>query len=397
MKINMDRSLLLFLFSPWFCLATIFQDIYHRKSVGFVLLAAIFGVLSYLYVPSNSADKSYYFNLHQYFSEISFAQGMDYIRTRMTDMVFYILILISAQVGLSLSVLSGLVTFFTILIIFFIYQSAIESQPISRLMALLGLLTLIGTLSLPTLFSGIRFYLGVSFALLGIYLVLLSGRGVAGALVLFAATLSHFSMIGIAVIVMTYAVVGRPHRLLSVLYLSSFYFVFGGELNVLLLIPLIDLDPLYLEKALSYMHEKEFVISNRGHEIYLFFKGLWFYLVSWYALINLNNRDNPWYSALLLILILCNGTYAFPYIFSRFAMLATLIFVFSVVLDISRTRRNLLFGAFFFSICVCTTALDIWVQRDSFAVSFVRAEAVSWPTLIVFDPVDGVTFDKGTL
>ena len=220
-------SFLFFCFSPWLSLPFAFNDIYKFRKSGFICVAGCFGVLSYLYLPQNSSDKSYYFNLHDYFSGIGLLESYYYILYNFEDITFYFLIALFGNFGLSLSLLSGLLTFTTISIFFFVFYQTIRYVNISRSSNILLFFCLILCISLPPLFSGIRFYLGVSFCLLSIYFFYFKNSLVWAAIVgIFTSTI-HFSMAPLFLVTLLAYSTRRYPGILRFVYFLSLLFIIG--------------------------------------------------------------------------------------------------------------------------------------------------------------------------
>ena len=147
----------------------------------------------------------------------------------------------------------------------------------------------------------------------------------------------HFSGFIFTFVTLLYILFGQNFNLLKSAYIFSFLFLIIPPIlfvsTVLDFIPYIDIDLYYIEKYLGYVGE-EFEVSNTGHAIYLFVGSLWYFLMSFYALININNKkSNKWLPALIISLIFANMTYAFPDVFVRFGYVACIIFIFVLMHD----------------------------------------------------------------
>ena len=130
MKIS--SSLLVFTISPILSIFHILRDIYNNKIIGYVLASLFFFLLSYLYIPSDGGDKSYYIKLYNYFSTIEFSEGVLYIKDKLDDFTLYFLLLIFSQLGISHSLLFGLITATTVCILFVIFYNSIVEFKVSK-------------------------------------------------------------------------------------------------------------------------------------------------------------------------------------------------------------------------------------------------------------------------
>jgi len=395
------KSALLFLMSPVLSIPLIFRDIYLNKKAGYILFVGIFFILSYFYIPSSGGDKSYYFNLYNFFSSMSFEDAILYIEKNMTDVTFWYLILIFSHLGISFSFLAGSVTAISMGVLFYIFHKSVIENKLSKFMIFTLFATLICSLSLPPLFSGLRFYFSLSFVVLGLYLSLVKNQTLKGLISLLFASSIHFSTVVFFIATFLYILFQKNLKLLKILYFFSFIFLFVPAEYFLLffvnLLPYVEIDIIFLQKYLSYFGVKEFVITNTGHAIYIFFGKLWYYLITIYALLNINRAENKWFSILLILLVFANITFLFPYVFNRYGLIVLVAFVFVLINDYKKYKYNNFFVLLFLIISILTTCLDVLIQRDNFKDSYERVGLLTLPTMLLIDPTDERIFDKGNL
>jgi hypothetical protein len=303
--------------------------------------------------------------------------------------------MMSASVGISFPVLSGIVTGISLGIIFAIYRRTVTKANLSKFMKLVLFVTLIGSISLLSIFSGMRFYLALSFVILGLYYCIVNDKKTVGLIALLFASSIHFSVMIFFLAACFYLLVNRNLLILKIAYLLSFYFVFFSPL--LLLAPFLGIESIYAMKLLGYTGGKEFEITNSGHAIFLFFNKIWYFLITFYVLVNLRRNRDGWFQALLMLLIVANFTYTFPYIFNRYAYIILVVFIFVLVEGYRVYRYNYFFIASYFILSMMTTSLDILVDRNHFRDSFVRIYALTLPTMLAVDPIEGKQFTKGTI
>jgi len=363
--------------------------------VGYFWLVILFSLLGYLYIPGNNGDKSYYIHLYGYFSSISIHQAVAYINKEMADFIFYYIIMVCASVGVSFSVLSGIVAGSTLGIIVVIYRKTIAEANLSKLMTLVLFMTLIGAISLLSILSGMRFYLSLSFVILGFYYCIVKDKKTVGLIALLFAATIHFSAIIFFLAGLLYLLFNKHLLTLKTAYLLSFYFVFVSPLE--LLAPSIGIESIYVDKLLGYTGGKEFEITNSGHAIFLFVNKIWYFLFTLFVFINLRHNRDGWFQVLLILLIVANFTYSFPYIFNRYAYITLVVFVFVLVENYRVHRLNYFFITSYFILSMTTTSLDILVDRNHFRDSFVRIYALTLPTIMAIDPLEGKRFTKGTI
>ena len=357
-------------------------------------------ILSYLYIPSQGGDKSYYINLFNYFSTIEFNEGFKYIRTKLDDFTLYFLILIFSQLGISFSILFGLISGITIGVLFYLFYKSADEFNLSKFSTLFFFAILLCTISLPSFFSGIRFYFALAFNILGLYLCFTKNKGFKGLLSIIFATSIHFSSVVILIPTLIYILFKRNLFLLKVAYFFSFIFLVVPTTSILSLLnylPLIDIDVRYLSKIIGYMSGKEFIVTNAGHAIYLLVGKLWFYLITFYALATIHKSENKWLAPLLILLVIANVTFLFPWLFNRYAYITVIVFLFVLINDYKKYKLNYFFVISFSIISVMTTSLDVVVQRKVFKESYMRIAVLTSPTIIMIDPMDGQVFSKGQL
>ena len=134
-----------------------------------------------------------------------------------------------------------------------------------------------------------------------------------------------------------------------------------------------------------------------GHAIYIFFGKLWYYLITIYALLNINRAENKWFSILLILLVFANITFLFPYVFNRYGLIVLVAFVFVLINDYKKYKYNNFFVLLFLIISILTTCLDVLIQRENFKDSYARVGLLTLPTMLLIDPTDEREFDKGNL
>lgn len=397
MKIS--SSLLVFTISPILSIFHILRDIYNNKIIGYVLASLFFFLLSYLYIPSDGGDKSYYIKLYYYFSTIEFSEGVLYIKDKLDDFTLYFLLLIFSQLGISHSLFFGLITGTTVCILFVIFYNSIVEFKVSKFSTIFFFFILICSISLPAFFSGIRFYFALSFLVFGFYQLFKENNTMFGLFSMIFATTIHYSITALVIPSIIFILLRRNLNLLKFSYLASLPLIASPEviLSLLSYLPFQDFDPRYIFKVISYTGAKEFVVTNSGHAIYIFFGKLWYFLISLYVIFNIRRNQNQWFAPLLIMMTISNLVFSFPWIFNRFSYITLIVFVYVIVNDYKTYSRNNFFAISYLIICMITTSLDILIQRDNFKASYARYAVLSTPTALMIDPMDGRTFDKGRL
>jgi hypothetical protein len=194
-KEKAGELLVAFLVNPFLALPFSLIGIYNRHRYALTFLALIVGVLSFLYVPSISNDKARFVYYHMLFEKDSFTFNsfFEYIKDGRPDFLLLFLIFVFAKLGIAFPFVAFIATFITVLIFFSLFHKIAVGAQLSKASYFQGFLLVLFCLSLQTLFSGIRFYLAFSIALLAFWHGLKHKQHLIAAFFLTVATSIHFS------------------------------------------------------------------------------------------------------------------------------------------------------------------------------------------------------------
>lgn len=394
-KLNITK--IIFLLSPLLSIPLILKDVYHNKMSGYVLAALIFALAGYFYQPSQTGDKAYYFELHEMFKTFNLDVFILYLATGKTDYVFYLIIFIFAKLGFTFPVTAAFITGTTVYLYLYLFRVNVIKFQLNKKTSFFFFIMIIATLSLPSLFSGMRFNLATAFVLWGLYKSIIEEKNINGILWLVLATLTHFSAVVFLPLIILYTLSKKNITLLKITFLFSFIFLFIPKEHLVQYLGFLDLNAVYLDKMNAYVVEqKSDVITNTGHLIYLVAYKMWYYLAGIYLLYNIVKigKNNNYLNLMLMLYILLNIVDFSQTVFNRYALIAVFFFILLLMHDYAIYKKGHIFRIALLSFLIATTALDILVQRDNFSNSYMRFEVLTLPTIILTDPTGGKHFSK---
>ena len=226
-----------------------------------------------MYIPSDGGDKSYYIKLYNYFSTIEFSEGVLYIKDKLDDFTLYFLLLIFSQLGISHSLLFGLITATTVCILFVIFYNSIVEFKVSKFQQFSFFHSHLFNI-IACYFFRIRFYFALSFLVFGFYQLFKENNTMFGLFSMIFATTIHYSIIALVIPSIIFILLRRNLNLLKFSYLASLpliVFFTVVILSLLSYLPFQDFDPRYIFKVISYTGAKEFVVTNSA-TLYIFFE-----------------------------------------------------------------------------------------------------------------------------
>src|SRR5690606_18220091 len=160
---NFLRSII-YLLSPFISFPLILHGIYQKNKLSVFFIIGIVSLVSYLYIPSISNDKAYYYLLFDDFKRLQFDDFLSNFLAFKTDYIFYFLIYLFAQLKLPLHLLFLLITFVTLTNFYLPFLKLINRLGgLSNKIYLLFILLVLISFSPEGLFSGVRYLFAISF------------------------------------------------------------------------------------------------------------------------------------------------------------------------------------------------------------------------------------------
>lgn len=372
-----------FIVSPFLSLPVILNRIKKKNIVGIYLFSFLVALISYIYIPSFTNDRTRYFERYEIYQTINFSQLFSYLMSgARTDFLFDMFIYLFAKVGINVQFLFFFFTYVSVFIILFVWHKVISIQVYSNRIYFLSFLSIILSFSLPTLFSGIRFFFGLSFFLLGLYYLYVTRNITKAVLSLAFAIFTHFSLAYFlpAVLIVLFWKNNTAHR---ILFIISLLFLFLPSSVLSGFLQLINLPESYSAKVDDYVLGGDVTMQEaEGNSWILYYiRLIWMVLGYIYLLFVRRNSYNKTLSSLVyLFIFFYNLTSSVPTIFLRYASLIKILLVLLVATDYYYIRKKTPFywGILLFSIIFVT---DVFVLRNNFMSSLLDMKNISLLTI----------------
>lgn len=373
-------------------ISVLVYNVYQEKKYSFVFIAILFGLVSYLYVPHVLDDKSRYISLYYSFLNSSFSDFVIYVKSGRPDFVFHFLIFLFAKLNISFQVLFLLLTTCTVSGFYFVYSKIINNTYTSRKLFVLSVLLMLLSLSLPDLFSGVRFYFAASIVVLSIYYNY-SGKLVFSFLLAGIACLIHFSSLIFLLVLFVMPLIRSKSKLCRYFFFFSLLFLFLSKDSLSSIISFMSyFGESYSNKGAVYLENNDFIesgIEAGGTNTLLVYvaSNIW----SWFALLYLLFivRVNTLRNYLYIIFATVNIFYVFPTIFIRYALVVRILFVFLLIYEAQRTSNYR-----YIYICIgfmgVSVLMNLLVLRNILSVSLMNKDILLTLTLFTkaFTPID---------
>lgn len=385
------RTELIFLLSPIFSSPFILKDIYDRKRNSYFLLVLLYSIISYLYIPSATQDKAYYFELYRLFINYDLNNLIIYLSNNKTDIIFYLFIFLFSKLGFSFSFISFIITGITIYLFINVLNKSQVYSNSAKSNCFYFFIMFMLSLSLPDLLSGMRFYLAASFTINGLYSSVIENKNKKGIIYLLLAISTHFSTIVYLPLVIVNLIFMKNNILLKSIFIFSFIFLIIPKAFMFELISHLNLGETYLAKADSYLQGSDFIenslkVGNFNNQLIIIFSGLWYYMAGIYLLFRINTK-NLYINLMMLVYSMNNLVYAVPTIFARYGHISEIIFILFLAHDRAASRYGIILRNIYFVFVIITFLFDIMILKERFYESYFKIEVLTLPTLITYDPI----------
>lgn len=386
----------LFILSPFLSLPNLLIGIYNKRINSFYLLAILFGIISYLFIPTISNDKATYYTLYDEFMNFSLEEFQEYLSLN-TDVIFYFLIYLFTSLGISVDYLFFFSTFFTVFTFFRFFLDIVNKDVLKKNIFFIMASVVIFSISLPNLFSGVRFYLAIAFVLWSYDFFFIKNKSIFGVLFLLLALQTHFScLLYVPIFIMLYInKYNNLYGLFKVLYFISFLMMLIPTDYITSKFALLNMSDSFKEKGDAYVSIEGNLASildkgNVNNMLLYFISNAWIYLGYFYIIISIR-RFNKFRPFVLLLITFCNFFFAFPVIFNRYLLLISILFVIMICYEYTLKQASItwlriflvVFGLSFFS-----NGFTMWSQISH---SVFTGESISTLTLLF---KENITKDK---
>ena len=382
-------NILVFIVSPFFAIPSIIYGVINKSKISLTLLILLFGLVSFMYIPNFSDDRSRYFEIYDDFRNNSFNEMFAFFILSSQDFILQSLFYWASQFQIPAQLVFAFVTMFSIGAVFFIYYKILNSYDIvSTKNGLLSLLLLIFSISYIDLLSGTRFMFAASFVLLAFYFGIIEKKNWV-ILLLIIASFIHFSTLIFLPLFLVLKVFSDQYRIYKIIFLASLFFIVLPKSVVMSIFELLGLGGALQQKGESYLGGEDFIesgISGSFGAVFIYFISLiWIFLGYLYLLFTLK-RDSSMRNIVFLVAALINIFYSTPTIFLRYAIVLKFFFVFMLLSELYQYQRSraVYFFCGIFSMILCT---QIIVARNNIEKSFMNPESLFLITIIGKDKI----------
>lgn len=371
------ESMVLFCLSPFLSLPIMLFNIARGNRIALNLFALFLGIISYLFIPTFSNDKTRYIERYLLYKIYDFTQYLNHlVITKRPDFIFETLIYLFSAFNFNLHFLFFLVTSFTTFTVFNFILKVIDFEKQQKKLNIIVLFLLIFSFSLQGIFSGIRFMLGTSFLLWGVYYFLYLKKNI-GILFFLLAIFTHYSLMFFlpAIVLLKFSDNKFKKINLKTIFIFSLLFLLLPSSIFSNLLGNIDFSEGYSNKINQYSQGEDFVSSGltKGitQQFIFFFRTAWFYVILLFLLFNKRYNTNSFIAKMLLVFLsFVNITYSIPTIHSRYLNVIKIIFIsFLIYEHFIRRNMNRKIFYLFFIICGLSFVIDIYLLRYNFQAS----------------------------
>ena len=369
-------NLILFLASPFLALPSILIGIYQSKSKFSLNLFALFmGLTAYMYIPTDTNDKTAYYFTYQSFQNYSWSQFLDYFIID-PNILFNFLLYGSSNLGISFQVLSFLSMYFIVRTVLYIFNNIVREASLNQKIYFISFILIILSFSFKRLFSGFKFHLGVSFLLLSLYEGLFNNNSKKGLLFLFLAVLGHYSLMVFAPVYFMIKYLPKKTTIYRYIFLASFIFLFLSISGILDIAEGLGLPDNYIDRSSKYTDkEDDFVkqgLIKGGFSTLIGFLSsvVWSY-VAYLYLIFRTKQKSVLRNIVYLSFAITNLFYSLPFVFSRYLDFLAIIFALLVIYETGKTLKINYVFILLFSIHLGT---DLIIMRYNLYASYIDFE-----------------------
>lgn len=385
---NLDLStILLFVLTPILSFPITLHSVYSKRPIGLVLFVALISIISFLYVPQFSNDKSVYLSSYDLYKSFNINDFKSYlIFTSRPDFLLHALIYGFAKIGIPSNFIFFVSTFLTTGIIYKFFFRLTKSQDLSRSHYFLLFLLVTFSLSLPDLFSGIRFYLAISFLLISYYLISFKSAKISSLFYVMISPLIHFSsLIFIPIIALLNF---KPFsRWYFWLFICSIPIILIPSEFIVNIASSMNLTSGLDNKINVYLMGDDFILkgietgSSNYYWIYLI-SNIWIYFGIGYLIISRKKYNITLTRNILYLSITCiNITYSFPTVYARYLLLVKILFTFVLIEDFLNGRRNRKPIYLFLSLFLLSFIFQVIILRTNFTETLFNLDVLHSVTI----------------
>lgn len=370
------ETTIIFLLSPFLSLPFILFQI-KRKSgkIPLILISLIFGIISYLYVPTFSNDKTRYMERYELFKHFTYSELWDYfILVNRPDFIFDHLNYFFSKFNLNLQTLFFLITSFTVYSFLIFIKRINQYYNISFKYTLSSVFLIILSFSYQDLFSGIRFFFAGSLFVWVLYYFIWKKNIFKAIIIYVLVLLIHFSYAFFIPGILLFILFKKYKNIKWILGLSLIFLILPRSF-IIDLFNTINLPESYMYKADSYLtSEREF---SGDFIIFLHLRRLWLYVTYFYLFTVKRENINQLFIILMIFISLANITYSMPLVFHRFSILIQLLMACYLIYEkangLLKYKTYIVFlGLFFLS-----RIIELYIIRYNISATFEWEQLIS--------------------
>lgn len=371
MKINKSGILGLYIFavSPVFCLPLVFFQLRRRVDAGICLLVGgVFGVLSYKYIPHFSDDKARYLERYELFSGFSMDDLYSYfLKTIRPDYLFDLMNFAFAKLGLGADSFFFLVSFFTVSSYLYFVRAVFKSVNPGAAYTNFALFLVVLSLSLPNVFSGVRFLFAGGFFVWFFYYVFFNRRLLFALAFLSVSVMLHFSYIYLAFAVLL-AFIFPGLAFARVLLIVSFAFFLVPRDVVIWLLQLFSFSAGQQSKVELYA-SMQLDVTN-SWVILEHIRNAWFYFACVFLLFYRPLDGDKVFVPVVVIAAFVNFVFPISVAYSRYAVFLKVLFTAFLLLESFSDKRKKAVLFMFMLFFILGYLADLIVLRENLLQSY---------------------------
>lgn len=380
---------ILFGISPFIAIPTIFFGILNKSKFSLQLLILLFGVVSFIYIPNLSDDRSRYFELYDDFKDGTFLQLFAYLMLTGQDFILQSMFYLASQISLPAQYVFAFTTYVTISFILYIYRKITFSYSTSPQLRFIAIIFLCLAIPYIDLLSGTRYMFAVSFVLIAFYKGLIERKKIAFLFLLLAVCI-HFSVYVFFLIFIVLYLFPNKYKLYEILFIVSFLFV---------LIPIdffmLGFNSLGISGGLelkieAYLGGDDFV--KKGLEesylqkIIYFLSIIWIFGIYLYTHFKIK-RKSIFKNIVLFTAAIINIFFSVPTIFLRYSIILGFFFVILLIIELYINKQKL--GVYIFGIILSLILfIQILFSLPNIKKTFINKNSLSIFSIISNPPMN---------
>lgn len=364
-------TLFIFLLSPFFALIPVLLQLKYKKDKYIpILISILFGIMSYLYIPLQSNDKAEYFKNYLIYQTFSISElNQNLIQLKRPDFIFYYLIYFFSRLHIDFNFFFFIITTITVYsFLLFAKKILKEEVTIGEFnFAIPSFFLIVLGLSLPDLFSGIRFLFSGSIFIWSLYYFFWNKNIIKGISILLISIFTHFSFVFFIPPIILLSYISKKINPKILLFLSlSFLFIPSESISEFF--NFFTLPENYNIKKEGYLSTEWKLTENAV--ILLHIKKLWIYFGYVFLLFIDKAPQTRIFIMLVIFISFLNITFPTPIVFNRYSVFVSLIFVIYIIYLSYNDLIKPIYFKIFLLLFFISTLIDIYVMRPSFMESF---------------------------